>query len=179
ILEYICEHSMISIVIVSSMALLQVDADIQPSHLLKGQGLAALLVRVASVYPFEDVVVGRLQPDLDPGGPQCQGLLDLGPQEAIGFRFHREPDASGPRRFVSILRFDERRGLGPIQAVETTFDERSAIGAVEGGEGPAQDDQVNLVGVMPDSPQRGQPRLRLSPRIVAMVSGAAARPRGG
>ncbi len=126
---------------------------------------ADLLGPVAALNSLEDLVIEDLHAQLHAGGPQAHGALDLLRGEDVGTRLDGHPDAAPGRDRVLPLGLLQRVGILPVQRVEAALDEPFLILRVAAGERSAHDDQIDLVRVVPDLLQLGDPVGHLHPGI--------------
>src|SRR5437879_1554360 len=152
-----------------------VRADFQPGGLRSANCGPALGIRVAAVHRLEDIVVGRLDSKFHAGRAEREARVDLRPEEAVGLRLNREADAPGRSGLIRGLRRPNRIRDKPVHRVETSFHEPFLVPAVERGEGPSQDNQIDLVRGVTDFLERPEPGDELRARIVAVSRRASRR----
>ncbi len=148
-----------------------VVADLQAAVPAVPGAPADLLGPVAALNAFEYLVIEDLHAQLHAGGPQAHGALDLLRREYVRTGFHGHPDAAPGGDRVPLLRLLQRVGVLPVQRIEAALDEPFLIPRVAAGERAAHDDQVYLVGVVPDLLQLGDPVGHLHPGIEPVPGG--------
>src|SRR5439155_667458 len=147
----------------------------QPGGLRSANCGPALGIRVATVHRLQDTVVGRLDAKFPPGRAEREARVDLRPEEAVGLRLNREADAPGRSGLIRGLRRPNRIRDKPVHRVETSFHEPFLVPAVERGEGPSEDNQIDLVRGVTDFLERPEPGDELRARIVAVSRRASRR----
>ena len=126
---------------------------------------ADLLGPMAALNALEDLVVEDLHTELHAGGAEAHGALDLLRREHIGTGLDGHPNAPPGSDRVPLLRLLQRIGVLSVQRVEAALDEPFLILRVAAGERAAHDYQVDLVGVVTDLLQLGDPVGHLHPGI--------------
>src|SRR5438552_4166649 len=152
-----------------------VRADLEAGGLRAAHRGTALRVRMAPVDGLEDIVVGRLDPQLHSGRAETETGVDLRPEKTVGLRFDREADAPHAGGLVLRLGRPDRVRDIPVHRVETPFHEPLLVSALERRERPSEHDQIDLVGRMSDVPQRPETGDDLLPGIVVVKRGASRR----
>src|SRR5207247_3762317 len=128
----------------------------------------ALRVRMAPVDGLEDIVVGRLDPQLHSGCAETEAGVDLRTEKTVGLRFDRESDAPHAGGLVLRLGRPDRVRDIPVHRVETPFHEPLLVSTLERRERPSEHDQIDLVGRMSDVPQGAETGEDLLPGIVVV-----------